>query len=84
MLGCFSTNTTLEASILGKRMDVADPVVSVVSLHGGLHVLKEDFVSYFGSGYRAKLVEYAIFDLRLLKRCFQRKAASVFGSIDPF
>ena len=55
-----------------------------MSLHGGTHVPVEDFASYLGSGYRTKLVEYPTFDLRLLKRCMQRTAASVFGSLDTF
>ena len=50
----------------------------------GPHVLSEAFASYLGSGYQAKLIEYATFDLRLLKRCLQRTASSVFGSLDPF
>ena len=29
-------------------------------------------------------MEYPTFDLRLLKRCLQRTAASVFGSLNPF
>ena len=53
-------------------------------MHGALHVLGEPFASNLGSGYRAKLVEYPTFDLRLLKRCLQRTASSVFGSLDPF
>ena len=84
VLSGFSSNTTLEATILAKIVDAAGPDTSVVSLHGGPHVLAEAFASYLGSGYRAKLVEYPIFDLRLLKRCLQRTAASVFGSLDPF
>ena len=35
-------------------------------------------------GTRKKLVEYPTFDLRLLKRCLQRTASFVFGSLDPF
>ena len=80
----FSANATLEATILAKILDAAGPDKSVVSLHWGPHVLAEAFASYLRSGYRAKLVEYPTFDLRLLKRCFQRTAASVFGSLDPF
>ena len=56
----------------------------LLSLHGGPHVLAEASASYLGSGYRARLVEYPTFDLRLLKRCLRRTAASVFGSLDPF
>ena len=42
------------------------------------------FASYLGSEYCAKIVDYPTFDLRLLKRCLQRTAASVFGSLNPF
>ena len=84
MLSRFSANTTLEDTFLAKIVDAAGPDTSVVSLYGGPHVLAEVFASYLGSGYRAKLVEYPRFDLRLLKRCLQRTAASVFGSLDPF
>ena len=69
---------------MAKNLDAAGPDTFVVSLHGGPHVLVEAFASYLGSGHRAKLVEYPIFDLRLLKRCLQRTSASVFGSPDPF
>ena len=84
VLSRFSAHTTLEATILAKIVVTAGPNTSVVSLHGGPHVLAEAFGSNLGSGYRAKLVEYPTFDLRLLKRCLQRPAASVFGSLDPF
>ena len=84
MLNRFSANTTLEATVLGKVLDAAGPDTAVVSLHGGPHVLSEAFACYLGSGYRAKLIEYPTFDLRLLKRCLQRTASSVFGSLDPF
>ena len=82
VLNRFSANTTLEATVLGKILDAAGPDTAVVSLHGGPHVLAEAFASYLGSGYQAKLVENPTFDLRLLKRCLQRTASSVFGSLD--
>ena len=69
---------------MAKIVDAVGPDTSVVSLHGGPHVLTEAFASYLGSGYRAKHVEYPTFDLRLLNRCLQRTAASVSGSLDPF
>ena len=84
VLNRFSANTTLEATVLGKILDAAGPDTAVVSLHGGPHVLAEAFASYLGSGYQAKLVEYPTIDVRLLKRCLQRTASSVFGSFDPF
>ena len=84
VLNRFSANTTLEATVLGKILDAAGPDTAVVLLHGGLHVLAEAFASYLASGYRAKLIEYPTFVLRLLKRCLQRTASSVFGNLDPF
>ena len=84
VLNRFSAKTILEATVLGKILDAAGPDTAVVSLHGGPHVLSEAFASYLGSGYQAKLIEYPTFDLRLLKRCLQRTASSVFGSLDPF
>ena len=84
VLNRFSSNTTLKATVLGKILDAAGPDAAVVSLHGDPHVLAEAFASYLGSGYRTKVVEYPIFDLRLMKRCLQRTASVVFGSLDPF
>ena len=84
VLSRFSANTTLEATILAKILVAAGPDTCVVSLNGGTHVLAEAFASFLRSGYRAKLVEYPTFDLPLLKRCLQRTAASVSGSLDPF
>ena len=68
---------------MGKFLDAAGPNAVFVSQHGGPHVFAEAFASFLGSGYRAKLVEYPTFDLRLMKRCIQRTTASVFGSLDP-
>ena len=84
VLNRFSANTTLEAIVLGKILDAAGSDTAVVLLQGGPHVLAEAFASYLGSGYQAKLIEYPTFDLPLLKRCLQRIASSVFGSLDPF
>ena len=84
VLNRFGANTTLEATILGTILDAAGLDAAVVSFHGGPHVVAEAFASYLGSGYQAKLVEHPTFDLRLLRRCLQRTASSVFGSLDPF
>ena len=84
VLNRFGANTTMEATVLDKILDAAGPNIDVVLLHGGPHVLAKAFASYLGSGYHAKLIEYPTFDLRWLKRCLQRTASSVFGSLDPF
>ena len=51
-------------------IDAAGPNVAVVPVNGGPHVLVEAFTGYLRSRYRRKLVDYPMFALRLLKRCF--------------
>ena len=70
--------------IRGRIFDAGGPEVSINSVRGGPHVPVENFSSYLASGYRLKLVEDLVFDDRRLKYCFQRTAASVFGTLDPF
>ena len=84
VLNRFSANTPLEATVWGKILDAAGPDAAVVSLQGRPHVLVEAFATYLASGYQTKLIEYPTFDLRLKKRCLQRTASFVFGSLDPF
>ena len=57
-----SAKTTLEAMNLAKILDAAGPDASNLSLHGGSQVLAEAFASFFGSGYRAELVDCPTFD----------------------
>ena len=57
---------------------------SLVSLSGGSHTLVECYKEYLGSGYTKTVVDYSIFDVRLLKRCLQKTASVVFGTLDPF
>ena len=73
-----------EAAVLGQLLSVVGPTGSLVALVEGSHVLSETYVEFAGSWYREKLVEYPIFDLRLLKRSLQKFASVVFGSLDPF
>ena len=57
--------------------------MSVASIRGGSTVrVVEAFYEYLGSGYRQKLIDSPVFDLRLFRRCLQRTAFSVFGSLD--
>ena len=56
--------------------------VSVASISGGSTVLVEALCEYLGNGYRQKLIDYPVFDLRLFRRCLQRTSSSVFGSLD--
>ena len=73
-----------ELAILGKILSAVGSGASLVSLSGGSHTLLECYKEYLGSGYTKTLVDYPIFDLRLLKRCLQKTASVVFGTLDPF
>ena len=68
-------------TVLGQVVDALGPEVSVASISGGSTVLVEAFCDYLGSGYRQNLIDYPFFDLRLLRRCLQRTASCVFGSL---
>ena len=78
----YSSDPHQENSALGRMVDALGPDVSVASISGGSTVLVEPFYDYLGSGYRQKLIDYPVFDLRLFRRCLQRTASSVFGSLD--
>ena len=69
-------------SVLGRVVDALGPDVSVASISGGSTVLVEAFCEYQGNGYRQKLIDYPVFDLRLFRRCLQRTVSSVFGRLD--
>ena len=58
-----------ELAILGKILSAVGSGATLVSL---------------SVGYTKTLVHYPIFDVRLLKRCFQKTASEVFGTLDPF
>ena len=73
-----------ELATLGKILSAVGSGASLVSLSGGSHTLVECYKEYLGSGYTKTLVEYPIFDARLLKRCLQKTASVVFGTLDPF
>ena len=80
----FTVDATHEVTVLGSVVAAVGSSASLVAIFGGSHVLADTYKKYLGSGYSHKLVEYPIFDLRLLKRCLQKVSSSVFGSLDPF
>ena len=81
-LNRYSSDLYQEITALGRMVDALGPDVSVASISGGSTVLVEAFCEYLGSRYRQKLIDYPVFDLRLFRRCLQRTAFSVFGSLD--
>ena len=78
----YSSDLYQEVTTLGRMVDALGPDVSVASINGGATILVEAFCEYLGSGCRQKLIDYPVFDLRLFRRCLQRTASSVFGSLD--
>ena len=79
----FAADATHELAVLGSVVAAVGGTASLVAVSGGSHVLADTYSEYLGNGYTNKLVEYPIFQLRLLKRCLQ-VSSSVFGSLDPF
>ena len=73
-----------ELAIPGKILSAVGSGASLVSLFGGSHTLVECYREFRGSGYTKTLVDYPIFVVRLLKRCLQKTASVVFGTLDPF
>ena len=73
-----------QLAVLGKILNAVGSGASLVSLSGGSHTLVECYKEYLGSGCTKTLVDYSIFDVRLLKRCLQKTASVVFGTLDPF
>ena len=84
VLDRFSGDVSREVVVLGRIIDTIGPDDRVVLVQGGPHALLEAYVNFLGSGYQQKLIEYPLFDLRLFKRCLQKTASSVFGTLDPY
>ena len=78
----YSSDPHQEIAALGRMVDALGPDVSVASISGGSTVLVEAFCEYLGSGFRQKLIDYPVSDLRLFRRCLQWTVFSVFGSLD--
>ena len=78
----YSSDPCQEVAALGRVVDALGPDLSVASISGDSTVLVEAFCEYLGNGYRQKVIYYPVFDLRLFRRCLQRTASSVFGSLD--
>ena len=75
----FAVDATHKLSVLGSAVAAVGGLASLVAVFVGSHVLADTYGEYLGSGYNHKLVEYPVFDLRLLKRCLQKVSSSVFG-----
>ena len=76
----YAVDATHELSVLGSVVSAVGGSASLVAVSGGSHLLGDTYRENLGSGYFHKLVEYPIFDLRLLRRCLQKVSSSIFGS----
>ena len=77
-------DATSELVILGQVLCAIGSGASLVSISGGSNTLVECYKEYLGSGCILGLLDYPTFDVRLLKRCLQKTASTVFGTLDPF
>ena len=75
-------NASGKLVILGQVICAIGNGASVVSVSGGSHTLIECYTDYLGSWYTRGLRDYPSFVVRLLKRCLQRTASTVFGTPD--
>ena len=73
-----------ELVILGQVRCAIGRGVSLVSISGGSHTLVESYKECLGSGCMRGVLGYPTSDVRLLKRCLQKTASVVFGTLDPF
>ena len=73
-----------ELVILGQVLCAIGSGASLVSICGDSHKLVESYKDYLGSGCMRGVLDYPTFDVRLLKRCLQKTASVVFGTLEPF
>ena len=73
-----------ELVILGQVLCAVGSGASLVGLSGGSHTLVESYKECLGSACMRGVLDYPTFDVRLLKRCLQKTAATVLGTLDPF
>ena len=73
-----------ELVILGQVLCANGSGASLVPISGGSHTLVECYKEYLGSGCMHGVLDYPTFDVKLLKRCLQKTAFTVFGTLDPF
>ena len=77
-------DTNSELVILGQVLCAISSGASLVSISGWSHTLVECYKEYLGSGCMRGVLDYPTFDVTLLKRCVQKTASNVFGTLNPF
>ena len=82
--GSLSWRCYSELVFLGQVLCAIGSGASLVAISGGSHTLVESYKEYLGSGCLRGVLDYPTFDVRLLKRCLQKTASAVFGTLNPF
>ena len=73
-----------ELVIHGQVLCAIGSAASLASISERFNNIVEFYKEYLGSGYMQGLLDYPTFDVRLLKRCLQKTASTVFGLLEPF
>ena len=84
VIGCYHGDASSELVILGQVLCAIGSRASLVPISGGSHTLVEGYKEYLGSGCMRGLLDYPTFDVRLLKRCLQKTASTVFRTLNTF
>ena len=83
MIDRYLGDANSELVILGQVLCAIGSGASLVGISGGSHTLVESYKEYLGSGCMRGVLDYPTFDVRLFKRCLQKTASTVFGTLDP-
>ena len=84
MIDRYHGDASSELVILGQVLCAVGIGASLVSISGGSHTLVESYKEYLGSGCMCGVLDYPTFDVKLMKRCLQKTASVVFGTLNPF
>ena len=80
----FYGNASSELVFFGQVLCAIGSGASLVSISGGSNTPVECYDEYIWSGYIQGLLDYPVFDARMLRRGLQKSASAVFGTLDPF
>ena len=80
----FASCASSEPGVLGHVIGAIDTTVPFVLIVGVSNVLSDGYAANIGSGNKQKLINFPLYNLRLLNGCLQKSSSSVFWSLDAF
>ena len=83
-IDCYYGDASSQLVILGQVLSAIGGGVSPASNSEVSNTLADCYKGYLGSGYMRGRLECPSFDVKLLKRCLQKTASTVFGTLVPF